>query len=105
VLSLPASGLVIETRNGRARVTAKDLPLAKLADLLSGQVGRPVFDMTGLAGDYSFVLYYTPDNAAAGDETFLPAALQEQLGFRLEARKGPVELLVVDHAEKVPTEN
>lgn len=105
VLSLPAAGLVIETRNGRARVTAKAVPIPKLADLLSGQVGRPVFDRTGLAGDYSFVLYFTPDDATAGDEPFLPAALQEQLGLRLEARKGPVDLLVIDHVEKVPTEN
>jgi uncharacterized protein (TIGR03435 family) len=105
VLALPASGLVIETRNGRARITAKDVPIEKLADLLSGQVGRPVLDKTGLGGDYSFVLYFTPEGAAAGDEPFLFTALQEQLGLKLEARKGPVDLLVIDHAEKVPTEN
>jgi uncharacterized protein (TIGR03435 family) len=105
VLALPASGLVMETRNGRARITAKDVPIEKLADLLSGQAGRPVFDKTGLGGDYSFVLYFTTEGAAPGDEPFLFAALQEQLGLKLEARKGPVEVLVVDHAEKVPTEN
>lgn len=105
VLSLAAAGLVIETRNGRARLTAKEVPLAKLADLLSEQVGRPVFDKTGLAGNYSFVLYFTPDNAAAGEEPFLPLALQEQLGLKLEARKRPVELLMIDRAERVPTEN
>ena len=47
VLSLPAAGLLIETRNGRARITAKIVPLEKLADLLSGQLGRPVFDKDG----------------------------------------------------------
>ncbi len=104
VLSLPTAGLVIETRNGRARVTAKDVPIEKLADLLSGQVGRPVFDRTGLAGNYSFVLYFTPESGE-GAEPFVFTALQQQLGLRLEARKGPVELLVIDHAEKVPTEN
>jgi uncharacterized protein (TIGR03435 family) len=106
-LSLRAPGLVIETKGGRARMTAKEVPMTKLADLLSGQVGRPVVDMTGLAGNYSFVVYFTPEgpNSADGSEPSIFGALQEQLGLRLEARKGPVELLVIDHAEKVPTEN
>jgi uncharacterized protein (TIGR03435 family) len=106
-LSLRAPGLVIETMNGRTRITAKDVPLTKLADLLSGQVGRPVIDTTGLADDYSFVLYFTPEGVNTGDnsEPSIFGALQEQLGLRLEARKGPVELLVIDQAEKVPTEN
>jgi uncharacterized protein (TIGR03435 family) len=106
-LSLRAPGLVIETKGGRGRVTAKEAPMTKLADLLSGQVGRPVVDMTGLAGNYSFVVYFTPEgpSSADGSEPSIFGALQEQLGLRLEARKGPVELLVIDHAEKVPTEN
>jgi uncharacterized protein (TIGR03435 family) len=106
-LSLRAPGLVSETRNGRARVTAKETPLSKFADLLSGQLGRPVVDMTGLAGNYSFVVYFTPEgpNPDGGSDPSIFGALQEQLGLRLEARKGPVELLVIDHAEKVPTEN
>jgi uncharacterized protein (TIGR03435 family) len=104
VLSLPTAGLVIETRNGRARVTAKDVPLAKLADLLSGQAGCPVFDLTSLDGNYSFVLYFTPEGGDS-PEPFLFAALQEQLGLKLEPRKGPVELLIIDHIERVPTEN
>jgi uncharacterized protein (TIGR03435 family) len=103
VLSLRPGGLVIETRSGRGRITGKEIPIAKLADLLSGQVGRPVFDMTELAGKFSFSLYFSPDGA--GDEPPLFAALQEQLGLRLDARKGPVELLVIDHVERVPTEN
>jgi uncharacterized protein (TIGR03435 family) len=106
-LSLRAPGLVIETKNGRARVTAKEVPLAKLADLLSGQLGRPVVDKTGLAGNYSFAVYFTPEgpNSGDGSEPSVFGALQEQLGLRLEARKGPVELLVIDRAEKVPTDN
>jgi uncharacterized protein (TIGR03435 family) len=107
VLSLQAPGLIVETKSGRGRVTAKDQPMAKFADVLTGQVGRPVFEMTGLGGNYSFVLYFTPESSTAGDgsEPFIFAALQEQLGLRLEARKAPVEMLVIDHIEKVPTEN
>jgi uncharacterized protein (TIGR03435 family) len=104
VLTLPTAALVIETRNGKARITAREAPLAKLADLLSGQLGRPVFDLTGLAGNFSFVLYFTPESGDSS-EPFLFAALQRQLGLKLEARKGPVELLVVDHAERIPTAN
>ena len=105
VLSLNAPALIIETRNGRGRITAKEQPIAKVADVLSGQVGRPVIDRTGLIGNYSFVVYFTPENSDAGAEPFIFAALQEQLGLRLEAGKGPVEMLVIDHAERVPTAN
>jgi uncharacterized protein (TIGR03435 family) len=106
-LALRNPGLVIETKNGRARVTAKETPISKFADLLSGQLGRPVIDMTGLTGNYSFVVYFTPEdqNPDGGPDPSIFGALQEQLGLRLEARKGPVELLVIDHAEKVPTGN
>jgi uncharacterized protein (TIGR03435 family) len=106
-LELRAPGLVIETKSGRARVTAKETPISKFADLLSGQLGRPVIDMTGLTGNYSFVVYFAPENQNpdGGSDPSIFGAVQEQLGLRLEARKGPVELLVIDHAEKVPTGN
>ncbi len=105
VLSLAAPGLVIETRNGRARITAKDIPLAKFADLLSDDAGRPVLDKTGLEGNYSFTVYFTPESSTDGGEPFLSAALPQQLGLRLEPRKAPIEMLIVDHVERVPTEN
>jgi uncharacterized protein (TIGR03435 family) len=81
--------------------------LARFCDQLSGRVGRPVLDRTGLAGDFSFELYFTPDGANAGDdaEPGIFDALREQLGLRLEAGRGPVELLIVERAEKVPTGN
>ena len=78
--------------------------------------GRPVLDATCLTGRYSFQLYFTPDAArtnsaptdptsTAADEPSLFAALQEQLGLRLEPRIASMEFLVIDRAEKVPTEN
>lgn len=105
VLSLQAPALTLETRNGRGRITAKEVPIARLADVLFGEVGRPVFNMTGLTGNYSFVVYFAPEGSTDSSEPSIFAALQEQLGLRLEARKGPVEMLVIDHAERVPTEN
>lgn len=106
-LSMPSSGIVIETKNGAARITANASPLAKFADFLSGRTGRPVLDQTGLDGYYSFALYFTPEGAPTGDSAGpdIFGALEQQLGLRLEARRAPVELLVIDHAEKIPTEN
>ena len=106
-VSLPSPGVVIETRDGVARITAKEVSMAKFADTLTARAGRPVIDRTGLAGNFSFVLYFTPEGAERSDspEPDLFAALQEQLGLQLEARREPVELLVIDHADKIPTEN
>jgi len=106
-LSMPSSGIVIETKNGAARISANAAPLSKFADFLSSRTGRPVLDQTGIAGNYSFALYFTPEGAAASDsaEPDLFGALEQELGLRLEARRAPVELVVIDHAEKIPTEN
>ena len=106
-LLMPSSGIVIVTKNGAARITANATPMTKFADFLSGRTGRPVMDQTNLAGIYSFVLYFTPEGANANDssEPDLFAALQEQLGLRLDARRALVELLVIDHVEKIPTGN
>jgi uncharacterized protein (TIGR03435 family) len=81
--------------------------MAKFADFLTGQVGRPVVDRTGLTATYTFALYFTPAGAVAADDTQpgIFAGLQEQLGLKLEPGRGPVEMLIVDRAEKVPTGN
>jgi uncharacterized protein (TIGR03435 family) len=72
---------------------------------------RPVLDATGISGVFDFGLEWSPQetaanapdaNAPAGPSIF--TALQEQLGLKLESAKGPVEIIVIDHAEK-PTDN
>lgn len=104
----------------RGRMQGFAAPTEMLAQVLSGILGRPVVDKTSLAGKYDFVLEWTPDPGADaraqgfGDGVTEPApapggpsiftALQEQLGLRLEAQKGPVENIVIDRAEK-PSEN
>jgi len=108
VLTPGASGVIVETRNGRARISGFHAGLAKLADFLSTQLGRPVLDRTGIAGIFDFAVYFRPESAAvdeANPEAGIFDALREQLGLRLEARKGPVEMLVIDRIERVPTGN
>jgi len=88
---------------GTSVITGTAVPLARLVNALSNQVGRTVVDKTGLQGDYDFKITFTPDmglQGAAGDGPSIFAALQEQLGLRLESEKGPVEVLVVDSAQK-----
>jgi len=104
----------------RGRSEGHAIPVAMMAQMLSGLTGRPVVDKTGLAAKYDFVLEWTPDagpDARAqgfGDGITSPApapggptiftALQEQLGLRLDAQKGPVQNIVIDRVEK-PSEN
>jgi uncharacterized protein (TIGR03435 family) len=73
--------------------------LALIATHLGQQLRYPVIDRTGIEGEFDFkVDYAIDDNPDSGSS--LPVAVQQQLGLKLEAAKGPVETLVVDHAEK-----
>jgi uncharacterized protein (TIGR03435 family) len=95
---------------GPGHVSGKAQSMPELADKLSRPyfgLGTPVMDSTGLDGAFDFTLDWTPDNVQA-DATPGPsifAALQEQLGLKLEASKSRVEVLVIDRVERVPTEN
>jgi uncharacterized protein (TIGR03435 family) len=103
---------------GRARIYFPQMTMQLLAGQLSGQLGKPVTDATGLKGKYAIGMFWSTDDAAraaapgpggvpvASDPApTLMEALQDQLGLRLESKKGWVEFVVVDHAEKTPTEN
>jgi uncharacterized protein (TIGR03435 family) len=88
-------------------LVAHQVPLSRLVDVIAGQMHRGVIDKTGLSGEFDLQLDWTPENAPPSPDAtapFLAAALQEQLGLKLEASKGPVATLVVDHAE-LPTED
>jgi uncharacterized protein (TIGR03435 family) len=103
-------------------ITCRNITMAEFATLLfkgmaAGYVGGPVFDETGLDGRWDFTLNFSPPPPAqpaaagsdpAGDPTgtvTLPDALRKQLGIRMEMQKQPVEVLVIDHVERKPTEN
>ena len=95
-------------------VRGQGIPISNLVHLLSQQLGRTVLDKTGLTGKYDFTLQWTPDesqgppgppgmDAAPPPDSLGPSiftAIQEQLGLKLESQKGPVEILVIDHAER-----
>jgi uncharacterized protein (TIGR03435 family) len=80
--------------------------MANFAAFLSDSLGRAVIDKTGLDGKFDITLEYSDDTApvAAGEPSTRAAslftALQEQLGLKLETGRGPVELFVVDSAQK-----
>jgi uncharacterized protein (TIGR03435 family) len=102
-------GMAMRLEDGRARLTSHQEPLSMLAGMLRQPAGRQVIDKTGLTGKYDFMLEFSVRGltAAPGDDP-LPSlfeALPQQLGLRLEDKKAPFDVVVVDHAEKVPTEN
>jgi uncharacterized protein (TIGR03435 family) len=94
-------------RNTGDRILFGGNPLPLLAQGLSNIVQRPVVDRTGLTGNWDFVLTFTPEQQRArpeitGADSNGPSiftAMEEQLGLKLEATTGPVQVLVVDRAE------
>jgi uncharacterized protein (TIGR03435 family) len=95
----------------------------QLCHMLSSQLGRPVVDMTGLKAEYDYTLDFSPEGLG-GMRGMGPGPLSgkegpeggpegtvsiftavQDLGLKLESRKGPVDLIIVDSAEKTPTEN
>jgi uncharacterized protein (TIGR03435 family) len=91
-------------------LTAKKTSMARLADLMARSLGEMVVDKTGIEGVYDFELRWTDDdrNSGGSDADAAPSlftAIQETLGLRLQRQKVPVEMVVVDHVERVPTEN
>jgi len=85
--------------------------MSRFAQFLSRVADLPVVDMTGLKGFYTFTLDWTPEPDASlltGENPAWEAlreALEAKLGLRCENRKAPIEIVIVDHAEKIPTAN
>jgi uncharacterized protein (TIGR03435 family) len=89
---------------GKINLRGTDVPLTDLAGNLAFHMQHFVIDETHLTGRYDFVLHWNPDTGEESAEPSLATALHEQLGLRLEHRTGPVQVLVIERAEK-PTEN
>ncbi len=101
-----------DLRRGRGKVTGGAVTMELVKMVFSDLLGRPVVDETGLHGAFDFKLEWTPETAPSADPTEAPApsgesvftAIQEQLGLKLESKKGPVETIVIEKVEK-PSEN
>jgi uncharacterized protein (TIGR03435 family) len=100
-------------------ITATGMSMDGLARQLASQLNSTVQNQTGLKGIYDFSLSFTPNDAASAAPdpggganggiadnagTSLFAAVQDQLGLKLESKKGPVDVVVVDHVDK-PSDN
>lgn len=111
-----------------ATMVAKGLPVSDIAGRLANLIRRPVIDKTGLTGRYDFVLDFTLDvtgiplpppppagapspasssagNAASDPGSNIVTAVERQLGLKLTGSRDKVDVIVVDRAEKIPTEN
>jgi uncharacterized protein (TIGR03435 family) len=102
----PAKGFC-GTRSGNGSISTSAVLMTDLARNLAPSTGRFVVDRTGLTGRYDLDLKWTPDQALAGgaggvggDGTSLVAALQEQLGLKLEAQRAPVDVVVIESVER-----
>jgi len=109
---------VIPTEDPRPMMSAIDGPrwvqrfdrrsMEQLARYVETLVDQPVEDETGLKGKYDFTLKWINNRGRRSNDDFGPTifeALQAQLGLKLESKKSMVDVLVVDHIEKTPTEN
>jgi uncharacterized protein (TIGR03435 family) len=135
VAAASATGTVIDLGKGSSisisyannRIEAKKVTMPGFAAVLERFIDRPVMDMTQIQGNYDFTLDFAPEDframiirsavtagatmppealklldTASGDS--IPAAL-ETIGLKLESRKAPLEVLVVDHMERTPSDN
>jgi len=97
--------------DGISHAVANKVSIAQLANFLSFQLKRPVVDKTGLTGLYNYNLDFMPVLPGTGEDLSTSSApdfitaVREQLGMKLTAKKGPVEIIVIDRAEKTPIEN
>jgi bla regulator protein blaR1 len=103
-----------QIRVGRGQITAQGMSMQALANSLSRMLGRSVIDETGLKGTYDFTLSWTPDapppgpgpsgndapTATGGDGPTIFTAVQEQLGLKLDSKKAPVNLFVIDRLDR-----
>jgi len=121
ILTQPGVAMMEGVR-GKAVVTfltARAQPISALAGRISREFRMPILDKTGLGGAYDFTLEFAPqppgappaappaEGVPAGDDSGpnLLSAVQRQLGLRLTPSKIPVEMLIVDRAERVPSGN
>lgn len=103
-------------KTGKMTLTGQGATVEQLTSFLSNAIRNPIIDETGLKGRYNYSLdinaYVTEEMLKSAGQgppadapTIIAQAVQAQLGLKLDSRKAPVEMVVVDHMDKAPTEN
>jgi uncharacterized protein (TIGR03435 family) len=102
---------------GITKLTCMKCPISKLIEMLGNPLDRPIYDQTRLTGNYDFMLTWQPEYRVApgmagppppgfsDTVSILTVAVQEQLGLKLELKKVPVEVVVIDRIERTPAGN
>jgi uncharacterized protein (TIGR03435 family) len=108
-LKLSAEQNPVNRRVTRGEIDIQAYPFATFAYLLARQLDHLLIDKTNLTGSYDIKLQWNAELTSSVDQSFSDrpsvfTALQDQLGLKLEATKGPVEILVIDSVQK-PTQN
>ena len=117
------------TPTGQMHIEASKMTMSQFADTLTQFLGRPVVDKTGLTGNYQVALDLsmedlravaatagvniprlptasgTPEGAAPDPSGSTMFAAVQDLGLKLESKKSPLDTIVIDRLEKLPTEN
>ena len=127
----PARNMGGALDKGRVRMRFRDYGAPDLVQQLSFMLGVRISDKTGLSGKYDFKLEFTPDEGSLvgmlatmpvspnfqirntkgpnpGQQNAVPvisSAMEKQLGLKLDGSRAALDMLVIDHAEKTPTEN
>jgi len=124
---------MMRVENGRMVMSSKGVEVSRIVDMLARQVDRPIVDNTGITGFYDVDLEFKPEGGGRGmpgmpmpmprgdgpgggapggnpapeavEAPSIFTAIQDQLGLKLESKKGPIDTIVVDHCEKAPIEN
>jgi uncharacterized protein (TIGR03435 family) len=106
----------VKPDKGRLSVEIKGMSASLFVETLSNVLHAPVINNTGLDGRYDAkvdigkYIADAPKEGSTGGAPFDPAALiitglEQELGLKLESKKMPLDLLIVDHVERVPIEN
>jgi uncharacterized protein (TIGR03435 family) len=107
---LPASRqpMMMAVKGGFSTERFVDETMEMFAEMLADRLAGPVNDATGLKGKYDFELRWIQDGGVPREDSpgvTLLQAIQEQLGLKVQKTKSMVDIFVVDHLEKTPTEN
>ena len=100
-----------KTNTSGSRFIGTKVTMSRLAQFLSRLLDRPVIDKTGTQGVFDIDLHYAWEELTAtapkqsSNAPSIFTALQEQLGLKLQPEKPPLEVVVIDHIERVPTAN